>query len=173
MRPDGSANRALQTAYDTGPNYLDNGMHVSFSPGGQRLLFIGPGKRGVRFWIISARSGRVISKPRMPRGLLVFTDDTYPGIDWTRSGRVSITLRPLIAEALNGVGIFTGRPGASLKRYRRISRVPQTAARWGSTPLSAGIPTARSCCSSATASATGPTTPARSTRTQAPPTSTW
>jgi WD40-like Beta Propeller Repeat len=127
MWADGSHRRTLLGFRDSSRGYFEDGMHPAFSRDGKRIIFIGgnPSQAGaVRLWIIDARSGRVLRRPQLPTALYG-TNSTYPVLDWSPSGRAALGLVPPGTSDHRGIGIFTGRPGASFSHYRRITRTPE------------------------------------------------
>jgi hypothetical protein len=106
VRADG---RGMRILFGAGAN-LRAGMYPVFSRDGSRILFIGRTRSSDRFWIIDARSGQVLRRPRLPARFNGRSD--YTTLDWSPAGQVALAAYP---------AIFSGRPGAGFTNYRRLT----------------------------------------------------
>jgi dipeptidyl aminopeptidase/acylaminoacyl peptidase len=130
LRADGGALRILLRSGSGILRYVRGGMYPVFSRDGKRFLFIALGTRrsrhANRLWIVDARSGAVLHRVRVPAGFIgnLIAYDTF---DWSPADRVALFLAPRHRPQ----GLYSGRPGAALRTYRRLASLrPPPALDW-------------------------------------------
>jgi Tol biopolymer transport system component len=120
LRADGRAMRTLLSSASDSLRYVNGGVYPVFSRDGKRILFIAAGTRASqeasRLWIIDAQTGDVLRRARVPAGF-VGNSIAYNTFDWSPADRVALFLAPRRRPQ----GIYSGRPGAPLKNYRRLA----------------------------------------------------
>jgi len=119
LRADGGAMRVL-VSWPNQFSYLNGAMYPVFSADGARILFIARGSRTSRavnrLWIINVETGSALRRLRVPTGFFG-SYIAYETFDWSPDGRLALPLAPRHRPA----GIYSGRPGARLRNYRRIA----------------------------------------------------